>query len=138
MTMREPLAWNDALLTGVDVIDEQHRILVAVLTQARAELTGDGSRGAFDRITRELLAYAIFHFDTEERLMAQQGYDPEAAAAHLREHREFSRRVVALRDEAADGGPVAVEALLVFLEDWLIHHIMGSDKKLGQCLGARP
>ena len=56
----------------------------------------------------------------------------------MTEHRRFSERVVALRKAARMGEPGAKAALLSFLEDWLVNHIMTVDKRLGQfILGKR-
>ena len=127
--------WNDAMVTGVVEIDQQHRILVDTLIRARINLTGDLNDPLFEPITRDLLAYAIYHFDTEERLMRQHNYAasaPDDSAAHLAQHRRFSEQVVALRSEAREGGPGARDALLGFLENWLINHILTSDQRLGK------
>jgi hemerythrin len=132
-----PIQWSDAMLNGVDEIDQQHRLLVDTLIEATTRLTGGASGPLFDRITRDLLAYAIYHFNTEEQLMQQYGYAdaaPEDAKMHLAEHRRFSQRVVALRNEAKQGSEDSRDALLVFLKDWLINHILTIDKRLGQFL----
>jgi len=135
MPNSDALEWNDAMLTGVVEIDQQHRILVDTLIGARLNLSGSLNDPLFDPITRDLLAYAIYHFDTEERLMARYEYaanSPDATAAHLAQHRSFSERVIALRNEAREGRPGSREALLAFLENWLINHIMTSDHRLGE------
>jgi hemerythrin-like metal-binding protein len=128
--------WNDAMLTGVAEIDAQHRILVDTLVEASTKLTDKASDPLFEQITRDLLAYAIYHFDTEEQLMRQHGYEPEEAALHVGEHRGFSEQVVALRDRAHTGEPGARDALLAFLRNWLINHIMTSDQQLGRFIRA--
>lgn len=134
--MPDSIKWNDAMLTGVAEIDAQHRILVDTLIEAGAKLGDDGSDPLFEQITRDLLAYAIYHFDTEEQLMRQSGYAREAAATHIAEHRGFSEQIVALRNDARRGGPDARNALLAFLRDWLINHILTSDQRLGQFIRA--
>src|SRR5512143_441681 len=123
----ETIQWSDAMRTGVAEMDAQHRILVDTLAEASEKLVGDADARLFDRITRDLLAYAIYHFSTEERLMQEYGYAdaaPDAAAAHLAQHRQFSQRVVALRAEADHGGRESRDALLTFLRDWLVNHIL--------------
>lgn len=134
--MPDSIKWNDAMLTGVDAIDAQHRILVDTLIEANAKLTDKTSDPLFEQITRDLLAYAIYHFDTEEQLMLRHGYGAEDTATHVSEHRGFSERVVALRSEARNGGPGAREALLAFLRNWLINHILTSDQQLGRFIRA--
>jgi len=131
-----PIQWNDAMLTGVAEMDAQHRILVDTLVEANAKLTDSASDPLFEQITRDLLAYAIYHFDTEEQLMRQRGYAPDKTAAHVSEHRRFSERVVALRNEARKGEPGSRNALLAFLRDWLVNHIMTSDQRLGEFICA--
>ncbi len=132
--------WSDALLTGVAEIDHQHRVLVDSLAEARQTLSDEADDPLFEQLTRDLLGYAIFHFDTEEQLMERHGYDavaPNAAAMHVAQHRSFSERVVALRAAARVGEPGPKAALLTFLEDWLVGHIMTVDKRLGQFLCER-
>jgi hemerythrin len=131
----DPIQWGNAMLNGIAEIDQQHRILVDTLIEATAELTGGASGPLFDRITRDLLAYAIYHFNTEEQLMREYGYAdaaPEEAKMHLVEHRRFSQRVVALRAGAQEGSRDTPDALLTFLKDWLTNHILTIDKRLGQ------
>ena len=141
MSNSETLVWTDALLTGVAEVDLQHRILVDTLIEARTQFNRGTSGPAFERVSRDLLAYAIYHFATEEQLMQRHGYAaaaPEAAARHLAQHRYFSERVVALRTAEHRGEPGASPALLAFLEDWLVNHILTTDKALGQFINANP
>ena len=126
--------WSDAMLTGVAEMDRQHRILVDTLIEAKTKLTGDALEPLFEQITRDLLAYAIYHFNTEEQLMQQHGYAvaaPEEAARHLAAHRYFSERVVELRSAARLGKLGSKAALLSFLEGWLVEHVLTVDKHLG-------
>jgi hemerythrin-like metal-binding protein len=140
MTIAELIVWNDSLLTGVDEIDRQHRILVNTLNEVNSKLAEHPSEKLFEQITRDLLAYAIYHFETEEQLITRFGYDradPAAAAAHVQQHRGFSQRVVALRDEVHSGQAVSPDALLTFLRDWLTEHICTTDQRLGRFICAR-
>lgn len=135
MTPRPPaIQWSDKLATGVEEIDSQHRYLINAINNAREALIERRDLERIGPLTKDLLAYAIFHFDTEEDLMREYGYDREAgadAAAHHQEHRDFSARVIAIRDALNEGLPVAAEDLVGFLENWLIGHIMQTDQKFG-------
>jgi len=140
MTAFGPFDWSDALLTGVAEIDKQHRILVGMLVEAQAKLTDDTSGRLLEHIIRDLLAYAIYHFDTEQQLMREYGYgtaEPGQAALHLAQHRLFSEQVVALRADARTGEHGVRDALLRFLKDWLTDHILTTDKRLGQFILSR-
>jgi|GEM_PF-321449 hemerythrin-like metal-binding protein len=135
MNDSDPIQWSDSMLTGVTEIDQQHRILVDTLNAAKVKLTSEADNSLFEKITRDLLAYAIYHFNAEEQLMKQFGYAaavPEEAKLHLAAHRHFSEQVVALRAEAREGKPYSRDALLDFLKNWLTNHIMTTDKRLGE------
>ena len=139
MTSTEIIEWNDSLLIGVDEIDRQHKILVNTLNEVATRISEYSGRRRIEQITRDLLAYAIYHFESEEQLIKQYGYDtaePEDADLHIRQHRGFSDRVIAMRAEAEEGKSVSQAALLKFLKDWLINHIGTTDRRLGQFIRA--
>ena len=139
MSTLGPTDWNDAMLTGVEEIDQQHRVLVNTLNDFAAKLAGHADDRLFDQVTRDLLAYAIYHFETEEELIKRYGYDlaeRDEANAHIRQHRSFSAQVIALRGEAGEARSAAQYELLAFLKDWLMNHIGTSDQRLGKFLRA--
>lgn len=140
MIGHELIVWNDDLVTGVAEIDEQHRILVNSINEANTRLTTNAQVEILDQITRDLLSYALYHFEMEEGLMQEYGYpesDLESSEAHKRQHREFSATVVAVRDGIKSGKLISREDLLTFLNGWLINHILNTDKKLGAYILAR-
>jgi hemerythrin-like metal-binding protein len=127
------LVWDESYATGVPEIDEQHMILVHTLNDASVQLAGDASLEQLERITQDLLAYALYHFETEETLMQENGYEegaPQDAAMHLEQHRNFSAKVVAVRDGIKAGNAIAPSDLLAFLNGWLVNHILNTDKRL--------
>jgi hemerythrin len=140
MSGHDPIEWNDSFDTGVPEIDEQHRILVNTLNEANAKLADDVSLDFVEQITQDLLSYALYHFETEEELMQEYGYGDDSAAdaeQHLQQHRGFSSKVVAVRDNLRAGIPISREDLISFLNGWLINHILNTDKKLGAFILAK-
>ncbi len=139
-SVQELLVWNDSYATGVQEIDEQHMILVHTLNEASVSLAKDASMEQLEKITQDLLAYALYHFDTEEELMQEYGYGdgaPDDSAQHLEQHRSFSSKVVAVRDGLKSGAPIAPADLLGFLNQWLVNHILNTDKRLGAYIRAK-
>ena len=139
MISHEPILWNDSYLTGIDRIDEQHQVLVNTLNEANARLAVNVTRDLLEQITRDLLSYAIYHFETEETLMKDYDYAGLSAAddeKHHQEHRSFSQQVVSLREGLRDGRLVTREELLSFLNNWLINHILHTDKRFGEFLNS--
>lgn len=131
------IVWNDTLVTGIDKIDEQHQILVSLFNEANTKLTNNNSAEFLEQITRDMLSYALYHFETEEELMQKCGYIEdkiEDGEIHIRQHRSFSAKVVAVRNDIKAGILISREDLLSFLNNWLIDHILNTDKRLAAFL----
>ena len=135
MTSVAPITWNASLVTGVPVIDEQHQILVNMLNDAHGRLGEQAGRDAVEAIVRELISYALYHFDTEEELMVEEGYGEALREAHFAEHRGFSSKVAEVQQQLAQGKVISRDDLLGFLNGWLVNHIQKTDQTLGQFLG---
>jgi len=130
----KPMLWQDSFNTGVEEIDEQHRILVNTINEAGVTLSENSNIDVLEQITNDLLSYALYHFETEEELMQEYGYGEEStedADAHLAQHRNFSATVVEVKDGLRGGKPISKDDLLSFLQNWLANHILNTDKKLG-------
>ena len=137
MQSHDPILWNDSYVTGIEAIDRQHQVLVNTLNDANARLASLVTRDLLEDITRDLLSYAIYHFETEEALMREYDYagvSGDDAAKHQQEHRNFSQQVVSLREGLRDGRLVSREDLLSFLNNWLVNHILHTDKQFGEFL----
>ena len=136
ITTFKPIEWMESMATGIAAIDKQHHYLVDTLHKASKTLLLDDNddKAHLDQITKDLLGYAIMHFETEEGLM--QYYDyltayPDLAREHIAEHRKFSRKVIAVCDQLREGEKVSKIEVLTFLNDWLRDHVLGIDKVLG-------
>lgn len=130
----EPIAWSATMATGVPEIDRQHRFLVDTLHDANRRLLSDHQSPLLGEIAKDLLTYAIMHFQTEEDLMRHYGYAdafPDLAKTHIAQHRDFSYQVVAVCDNLRAGRHVSRMEVLKYLNEWLRHHVLGIDQQLG-------
>ncbi|MCB1915893.1 MAG: hemerythrin family protein [Rhodocyclaceae bacterium] len=133
--MPKPIRWNDAMLTGIEEIDRQHRVLVNTLNDVIASLPHGASEELAERITRDLLSYALYHFDAEQGLMQAYGYVDacgDDAARHLAQHQAFSERVESLREQINRGEMLDLVKVVRFLQNWLVGHIMNTDLRFGE------
>ena len=131
--MRQVMTFDDAFITGVAEIDDQHRNLISLTNEAGVILLGNPRPAVVKNVVQELLSYAIYHFRTEEALMREYGYverDQGAAEAHVGCHRDFSSQVVETQETLQRGDYVDPDALLGFLRDWIRGHILGTDQHL--------
>lgn len=133
MTDYQAIELTGELLTGIDIIDDQHRILITLFNEANDQLKANMTAEFLGEITRDLLSYALYHFETEEELMQEVGYNEgsiEDATLHIQQHRRFSAKVVAIRNDIKAGQLISREDLLEFLNGWLVQHILNTDKRL--------
>ncbi len=129
------LSWGSHMSVGVKVIDDQHKKLVAVINELdEAVVAGKGSQ-VHDALFEELTDYFTQNFSTEEELMLVHDY-PEYEL-HRALHVDFTAKVKELRARALKGEQTISEEALAFLTDWLIHHDIAVDKKLGAFLVER-
>ena len=130
----EDISWNDSLSVGVDLIDEQHKMLIERinnLSNAVAKYMGH------TRIIETLLfmtEYADFHFSTEERYMRDLNYP--AIEHHLKQHEEFKNMLNTLEADFKEDGATKVvsRSINTFLGNWLINHIKIVDVNFGKFL----
>ena len=115
------LVWQAELDTGIDVIDQQHQRIVALINQL-AEATGRDDQAA---VLEELVDYTLSHFAFEEELLEESGYT--FGPAHKRVHDMFVRRVGEYRMRFEAGEDITTE-LKGMLARWLFNHIRSDDK----------
>ena len=115
------LVWQAELETGIDVIDQQHQRIVALINQ----LGEAKDREGLATVLEELVDYTLSHFAFEEELLEESGYS--FGPAHKRVHDMFVRRVGEYRMRFEAGEDIAAE-LKGMLARWLFNHIRGDDK----------
>ncbi len=137
MQNNERIEWQAQFETGVADIDDQHHVLIDTINEANAELCVETRPDVVNRLLEDLLAYAIYHFETEETLMRDfdyAGHDATMAQYHVAQHREFAETIVRARERFAATGELDRDALLAFLGHWLTAHILNVDQLLARYL----
>ena len=131
------LLWNTDLVTGVRQIDLQHQELIELINELEsAHESGQNDLALADVLPR-LTSYALFHFGTEEGLMANVAVNTPYALHHLGEHRLFAEKVTQMKAESGENSEQSVAQLLDYLKTWLLEHIMKTDKALAKLILAR-
>jgi len=125
---RTIIRWNDRMSVKVPQFDDQHKQLVAMIHKLNDAMRSGHGRNVIGEILSGLVKYADSHFTQEERFMQQQNY-PEYAA-HKDVHDALRKKVAEVMGEYEQGRAVPA-AIMTFLSDWLISHIMNVDRKYG-------
>lgn len=126
------ITWGPALAVGVKEIDDQHQKLIELVNQLNDAMRAGKGRDALNTVLTELVRYTVYHFGTEEKLMAQHKY--ELSVAHKAEHKKLIEDVSAFKAKFDAGNATISTELMTFLRDWLSKHILGTDKKFAQAL----
>jgi len=120
--------WTSDLSVGFTHVDEQHQHFIGLVNDFYNALEVGAQWSIVDDTIAMLLAYAQYHFESEQALMAHYCYPK--AEEHIREHGRFIEKAALLdmcnraRDETL---PLDV---FKFLMDWLTDHIAKYDREL--------
>ena len=122
--------WNDSLLIGVALIDNQHHELINRMDQLMHACSIGKGAEEIEQTLRFVVSYIKEHLKDEEGLQSKYAY-PEFAA-HKKLHDGFVVRVIELVQEFQKQGASTeftgkVNKTLV---EWFIQHIRTEDKKL--------
>lgn len=129
------LQWNDELSIGINSVDEQHKKLVNIINTLNDALADGKANDVLVNIFDELTEYTAKHFGYEEDMFAQHGY--VEAAAHKKEHEALITQVKKLQDKMNAGDFMISLEVMVFLKEWLINHILKTDKAYAPFLIAK-
>lgn len=132
------MRWNDDYLTGIDIVDEQHRHLVELINRAAPVLAASNLQPDTETATLidALLDYVNVHFCTEDELMVSQGIDPRHLTYHRQVHGDFAQHIHLLQLQFKQGEALNGTDLLSFLSNWLAFHILGEDQHMARELSA--
>jgi hemerythrin len=68
------MGWSDKLLTGIEEIDEQHKVMFEVINRLEHAVSSEDKWSAVHFALVELTATCAFHFAVEEALMRLHDY----------------------------------------------------------------
>ena len=121
------MTWTTELSVGVNEIDDQHKKLVGFINTLHDAMKAGQGKQALGTTLQELAAYAVYHFQTEEKYMQQfkfPGYQ-----SHKLKHDAFVKKVSAFQKEYMAGKLGISLDLMNFLKDWITTHIKETDKQ---------
>ena len=121
------IQWDDSIATDIDIIDDQHKELVALINRLNSAMQQGHGKKVVGEILDELGRYAVFHFEQEETLFDKYGY-PETDQ-HKAVHQELLGQATEFIEQFQSGQTGMSRDLFLFLKDWLTNHIKGVDKR---------
>ena len=128
------LNWSEDLSVKVRGIDNQHKRLVELINDLHNAMKEGKGKEKLGTILNELISYTKYHFSSEEKLMQKKNYP--SYLQHKEEHDSFTKKVIEFNRQFETGSLFLSNEVLLFLKDWLVEHIKGTDKKYSPYLTA--
>lgn len=129
------LNWSDEYSVKIAAIDSQHKKIVELINELHTAMLHAKGKEVIGKVLEDLSSYTVFHFAAEEKLMKQ--YDYPGYSKQKSEHEKLSEQVKKLVEDYKSGKTIISQQVMQFLKDWLVNHIVGSDKKYSDYLNER-
>jgi hemerythrin len=125
------IVWDDSLSVGINLIDEQHKMLIKRLDDLSQAVCSNQAVGEILKTLDFLVEYTDYHFSTEEKHMNELQYP--GFEYHHAQHEEFKGSLKNLIDDFEEEGATRSlsTAINQFLMNWLVNHIKNVDVEFG-------
>ena len=127
--------WKAEYSVGSPEIDLQHRQLFRMAAELHGAMVNGRGTENVESLLERLVSYTRHHFSCEERLMRDSGYP--GFKEHHEAHEKLAQQVGEFQGRVKGRKVAVTTEMMRFLRDWLGHHILGADKKVGAHLQAR-
>ena len=123
----ELIKWTQKYSVGITEIDNQHKGLVILINELFSLMSEGKAKAKMPEIFDHLTDYTKKHFFVEESMLIKYGY--KEYDQHKEEHQKFIAQLVKLKLDLEKEEITISLKTLNFLKDWLLNHILISDKK---------
>ncbi|MEK6791135.1 MAG: bacteriohemerythrin [Deltaproteobacteria bacterium] len=119
--------WKDDYSVGVGAFDGHHKRLFDLINELHDAMRTGKAREVLGAVLLSLLDYTRMHFGAEEERMMSLVYP--GFAEHKKEHEKFVKEITDFKAKFDTANFTISIGLMSFLKDWLVNHIMVTDKK---------
>jgi hemerythrin-like metal-binding protein len=125
------IEWNETLEIGIKEIDNEHKSIISKFEELYQKMR----EGKGHQFYRELITFLDDYVNTH--LAHEETYQKEIDyinyEAHKEKHDEFRHILEELKEEELDDITNAeLIRINLLMKDWLVHHILEEDMKIGQ------
>jgi hemerythrin len=121
------ILWDKSFSVGVEVLDQQHKQIVEIINRLIDEPKEGFGPDEVARILDDLAKFVHYHFQTEEQLLADHGY--EDLRTQQAEHKEFRVELADLCMGSMKNHTIVPINALLYLKEWWVDHILVKDMK---------
>jgi len=134
--IKELIVWDDKYLTGIEIIDSQHKKIFQRLNELFESCKNQEEKGKILDLIQNLDFYTGEHFETEEKFMTDLEYP--RYNEHKKAHEHFKDMYREIRNNYHYEKSQAVYVLAIHLyhtlAEWLDFHLSNEDHLLAEFL----
>ena len=125
---KQIVVWEDRYATGIEMVDEQHQMLVVLTNELYAAcLTGSEAKEAvFKKAMSRMVEYVRKHFAEEQQLLERIKYP--MFLEHKKEHDTLVKNILEAAKDHDEGKIFTPNNFVRTLRDWVFDHIGISDR----------
>jgi hemerythrin-like metal-binding protein len=117
-----PFVWKESFALGIPLIDAEHRQFFDIMNRCARAAAEGASPTTLACLLKELATYADIHFCHEEEALDRVGFP--GLARQREEHGAFLWDLARLESNQS----LTVLAAMAVMRDWLVEHILGTDR----------
>ncbi len=121
--------WSDDYSVGEPEIDAQHKRIFTALREFQLDLYGEVNPIVVKERIVELQAYCLEHFAAEAAYFTPYQDQLDIYDVHVQQHEKFVVDTNVFARRAETEGAELVKELCLFLSEWLVNHILHTDKQ---------
>jgi hemerythrin len=130
------MTWTEKMSVGVTVLDDDHKKLVDIINELHDGIMAGHKKEILGAVLQHLVEYTKEHFAREEELFTNAGFS--GALMHKSEHHAMIAKISNVQTRYMSSSVIMLDLeLMAFLQNWLVNHIQGSDKKYRSCLNGK-
>ena len=124
----EIVSWDPKYITGIDLIDKQHKELFIIINQLNeaCHIGGDAVDFTFKESMSKMVQYVRVHFSTEDYFLKLIKF-PEYED-HKKQHDTLIKSILDAAAQYNSGKAFVPNAFVRTLKDWILSHIAFYDK----------
>lgn len=119
------IIWNAEYMTGINELDSHHQMMVSIINRIHRLRRDPTAEEDINDLLQETIDYSAFHFRAEETYMHQVRYP--YLQGHYLSHQDYKDKLIGLIKNHERNGSHFSAALLQFLKEWWLDHILTSD-----------
>lgn len=119
--------WNTTYSVGNTEMDNQHKKLIDIINKLFDSFKEGNAQKISSEILEEMIEYANFHLNSEEKLLYK--YDYPEKENHEALHNEFREKTEELKSIISSNSEDAHYKLMDYLKKWWTNHILVEDMK---------